>query len=114
MHMNLIFKTFKSGPKKLNHIFNNDKYYCLFLIYTKQISPSWGVYRSLDCQICTLSSIIVTKIKQDFLMKKERVKGFFLFMTMLSLKQAESNNGNKESCEQGCSWTIKVSSCLNF
>ena len=39
-----------------------------------------------------LNTIIrVTKIKKSFLKKKERVKGFFNFMTMLSFKQAESN-----------------------
>ena len=43
--------------------------------------------------------IIVTKIKEVFLNKKERVKGFFIFMTMSSFKQLESNNSKKESCE---------------
>ena len=36
--------------------------------------------------------IIVTKVKKGFLQKKERVKGFFIFMNMLSFKQVESNN----------------------
>ena len=40
--------------------------------------------------------IIVTKIKKGSLKKKERVKGFFIFMTMLSVKQVESNCGKKE------------------
>ena len=35
MHMTLVFKTFDVWPKKLNHAFNDDKYYCLFFIYTK-------------------------------------------------------------------------------
>ena len=43
--------------------------------------------------------IILTKIKKDFLKKKERVKDFFIFMTMLSFKQVESNYGKKEPCE---------------
>ena len=34
--------------------------------------------------------IILTKIKIDFLKKKERVKGFFIFMTTLSFKQVKS------------------------
>ena len=34
--------------------------------------------------------IIVTKINKGFLKKKERVKGFFIFMSMLSFKQVES------------------------
>ena len=38
--------------------------------------------------------IIVTKIKKRFL-KKEKVKGFFIFTTMLSLKQVKSNHGIK-------------------
>ena len=38
--------------------------------------------------------IIVTKIK-----KKDRVKSFFIFMTMPSFKQVESNYGKKEPCE---------------
>ena len=40
--------------------------------------------------------IIVTKIKKGSLKKKERVKGFFIFMTMLLVKQVESNCGKKE------------------
>ena len=35
--------------------------------------------------------IIVTKIKKRFLKKKERVKGFFIFMRMLSFNQVEPN-----------------------
>ena len=42
--------------------------------------------------------IIVTKIKKGFLKKKERVKGFFIFMTMLLFKQVESNYSKKKSC----------------
>ena len=33
---------------------------------------------------------------------------------MSSFKQAESNYGKKEPCEQGCSQIIKFSHCLNF
>ena len=40
--------------------------------------------------------IIVTKIKKGFLNKKESVKGFFIFITMPSFKQAESNYSKKE------------------
>ena len=40
--------------------------------------------------------IIVTKIKKRFLKKKEKVKGFFIFTTMLSLKQVKSNYGIKK------------------
>ena len=43
--------------------------------------------------------IILTKIKKDFLKKKERVKDFFIFMTMLSFKQVEYNYGKKDPCE---------------
>ena len=42
------------------------------------------------------------------------VKGFFIFMTIPSFKQVESNYGKKEPCGLGCSWTIKFSPCLNF
>ena len=45
------------------------------------------------------SIIIVTKIKKVFLRKKERVNGFFIFMTMLSLKLVKRNHGKKEPCE---------------
>ena len=31
--------------------------------------------------------IVLTKIKKDFLKEEVRVKGFFLFMTMLSFKE---------------------------
>ena len=43
-----------------------------------------------------------------------RVKGFFIFMTMLSFKQVKSNYGKEEPCERGCCWIIKFSHCLNF
>ena len=39
--------------------------------------------------------IIVAKIKKGFLKKKERVKSFIIFMTMLSLKQVESSYGKR-------------------
>ena len=57
--------------------------------------------------------ILVTKIKKDFLKKKDRVKGFFLFMTMPSFKQVESNYSKNEPCERG-SRIIRFSQCLNF
>ena len=43
--------------------------------------------------------IIVAKIKKGFLKKKERVKGFFIFMTMLLFKHVGSNYNKKEPCE---------------
>ena len=58
--------------------------------------------------------IIVTKIEKGFLKKKESVKGFFIFMSMLSFKENELNNDKKEHYEQGCSWIIKFSHCLDF
>ena len=57
--------------------------------------------------------LIVKKIKKDFLKKKEKVKGFFIFLTMSSFKQVQSNYGKKERCEQSCSQVIKFSHCLN-
>ena len=57
---------------------------------------------------------ILTKIKKDFLKEEERVKGFFIFMTMLSFKEVQSNYGKKEPYERGCSWITKFSHCLNF
>ena len=62
--------------------------------------------------LCTI--IIVTKIKEGFLKKSERVKGFFIFTTMLLLKGIESNYSKKEPGEQGCSWMIKFSHYINF
>ena len=56
--------------------------------------------------------IILTKNRERFL-KEEWVKGFFIFMTMLSFKQDESNYGKKEHCKQGCSWITKFSDWLN-
>ena len=41
------------------------------------------------------TTIIVRKIKKGFLNKKERVRGFFIFMIMPSFKQVESNYGKK-------------------
>ena len=40
MNMTWVFNTFDVWPKKLKHIFSEDKYYCLFLIYTKQFDIS--------------------------------------------------------------------------
>ena len=62
--------------------------------------------------LCTI--IIVTKIKEGFLKKSERVKGFFIFTTMLLLKEIESNYSKKEPGKQGCSWMIKFSHYINF
>ena len=68
----------------------------------------------LKCRLPNLDTIItVTKVKKGFL-KKKKVKGFFISMTMLSFKQVESNYGKRGSCERGCSWIIKFSHCLNF
>ena len=47
----------------------------------------------------TREIIIVTKIKEGFLNKKERVKGFFIFITMQSFKQVECNYSKKEPCK---------------
>ena len=47
----------------MNHVYTDDKQYCLFFIHTKQLS---------------LSSYMTVKKKE------ERVKGFFIFMTMLN------------------------------
>ena len=58
---------------------------------------------------------MVTKVKKCFLKKKERIKDFFIFLTMLSFKQVKSNYGKKDPpCKQACSWIIKFSYCLNF
>ena len=58
--------------------------------------------------------IIVAKIKKGFLKKKGRVKGFFIFISMLSFKQVESNNDQKEPRDRGGGWIIKFSHRLNF
>ena len=89
--------------QKLNHVFKDNKYYCLFFIYMKQLSPSnyvavvtklhikswtslfrWGIYWGLDHQICTLSS--ESQKKKGFLKKKERVKVLFLWLCCHSIK----------------------------
>ena len=57
---------------------------------------------------------IVIKIWQGFLKKKERVKSFFIFMAMLSLKQVDCNHAKEDPWERDCSWIIKFSLCLNF
>ena len=116
--------------QKLNHVFKDNKYYCLFFIYMKQLSPfnyvavvtklhikswtslfRWGIYWGLDHQICTLSS--ESQKKERFLKEKRKSKSF-IFMTMLSFNQIKSNYSKKGPCERGCSWIIKFSHCLNF
>ena len=42
------------------------------------------------------------------------VKGFFIFMTMLSFKQVKSNCDKKYPCEWSGSQIIKFSHCFNF
>ena len=56
----------------------------------------------------------MTKIKKGFIKKKEMVKSSFIFTTMPSFKQVESNCSKKKPCKRGCSWIIKSSHCLNF
>ena len=53
--------------------------------------------------------IIVAKINKVLLNKKERVKGFFIFMNMLSFQTI----WKKKPCERGCSRIIKFSHFLN-
>ena len=40
MNMTWVFKTMDVWPKKVKHVFHEDKYNCLFFIYTKQLTPS--------------------------------------------------------------------------
>ena len=58
--------------------------------------------------------IIVRIIKKGFLKKRERVKGFFIFMTVLLFKKVVYNYGKKEPCKQDCIWIIKFSHYLNL
>ena len=58
--------------------------------------------------------IIVTKIAKGSLKKKESLKCFFIFMTILSFKQVESNYGKKEPCKQVISYVIMFSHCLIY
>ena len=48
----------------------------------------WYILKFRSPNLFTI--IIVTKRKEGFLKKKETVKGFFIFMSMLSFKQVES------------------------
>ena len=40
--------------------------------------------------------IIVTKIRKGFLKKKERIKGFVIFMTVPTFKQVESSYNKRQ------------------
>ena len=44
--------------------------------------------------LCTI--IIVTKIRKGFLKKKERIKGFVIFMTVPTFKQVESSYNKRQ------------------
>ena len=57
--------------------------------------------------LCTI--VIVTKIRKGFLKKKERIKGFVIFMNMPSLKQVESSYNKRQPFG-----TRKFFHCLNF
>ena len=62
-----------------------------FFIYKKTFS-------SLGFRFSNFYTIIIfTKIKKGFL-KKKRAKDFYVFMTVLSFKECESNYGRKELC----------------
>ena len=79
----------------------------------------WTTFYFLGCmlkfRLPNLYTIIrVSKIKKRLLKKKEKVKGFFIFMTILSFKQVEYNYSKKKPCKQGCSSIIKFSHCLSF
>ena len=78
----------------------------------------WTTFYFLGCmlkfRLPNLYTITrVSKIKKR-LLKKEKVKGFFIFMTILSFKQVEYNHSKKKPCKQGCSSIIKFSHCLSF
>ena len=110
-----------SDSKKLNYVFNNSKDYCLVFTFTKQFSVSnymtvvkifhikswkrlfrWGYI--LKFRLPNLYTIII--VAKGFLNRKERVKGFFIFMSMLSFKQVESNKDKEEPCKRGSSWIM--------
>ena len=95
------------------------------LIYTKQLSPSsyMTVRKTLHIKSWTrflegvYTDVSITTFvhyhhshenKERFLKKKKRVKGLFVFMTMLSFKQVKSSFGKKQPFEQGCSWIIRL------
>ena len=78
----------------------------------------WTTFYFLGCmlkfRLPNLYTITrVSKIKKR-LLKKEKVKDFFIFMTILSFKQVEYNHSKKKPCKQGCSSIIKFSHCLSF
>ena len=122
MHMTQVFKTFDFWPNNLMSSTMID-----IFLYIHETTFSFQLY---DCKINILKAeegfldgvyievqitiIIVTKIKKGFLKKKERLKGFFIIITMLSFKQVESNYGKKEHYKQAISQVIKFSHCLNF
>ena len=95
----------------MNHVLSDDKFYFLFLIYSKQLSPSSYMTERRGCVMKFRSPdlytiIIVTKTKKGFLKKKKRVNGLFIFMTMTSFKQVESNYRRKDPYERGCGWIV--------
>ena len=55
---NLDIQNINLRLKKIEHVFNVDKYNCLFLIYTKQLSPS-------NCM--TVKKKHISKAEQGFL-----------------------------------------------
>ena len=53
-------------------------------------------------------------MKKGFLKKKERVKGFFIFMTMHFYSSILNLTTIRKPCEQDCNRIIKFSHCLTF
>ena len=80
----------------------------------QKLSKAFWMWYILRFRSPNLYTIVIVTKKKGFSKKKERVKGFFIFMTMLSFKEVESNYVKKEPYERGCSWIIKFSHCLNF
>ena len=102
MHMTQVFKIFNLLPNKIFSFQLHDSKKNITHYKLNKVFQIGSILKFRSLHLHTI--IIVTKINKGFLKKKERVKRFFVFMTMLSFKQFESNCSKKEPCTH----------CLNF
>ena len=102
MHTTQVSKIFNVLPNKIFSFQLHDSKKNITHYKLNKVFQMGSILKFRSLHLYTI--IIVTKIKKGFLKKKERVKRFFVFMTMLSFKQFESNCSKKEPCNH----------CLNF
>ena len=111
-----IQKIFDIWPKESNHVFKEDKYYSLLIIYIYiyiYIYKTTSSYIEVYLPKFVHYHLVIT-IKKGFLKKKRKRKRFLYFYDYTIIQASWTKLRKKEPCKQGCSWIIKFSHWLNF